>query len=794
MKNRGTYLLLALFFAGLVGLWVADFAQLPTRSQRERMSNRILHELLDTKPDDLRKIEILGGDEPIVFERREGNRWQMTAPMDVAADPSKVETLAYNLKELSRKPDAATLEGDPGRFGLSPPERTIRLWGPKTDAPLTSLDVGKASLDRRYVRAVGAEGVEVVDTKGLELIRLPAGRWRDHELIRVPSFEVDSVKISSGGKSLQLQRGRDAWRVTAPIQVLAAEAKVDGLIADLGSLRVLDDSRFVANDVPEADLDRYGLKTPTLTVEIDAGRVDRLNVDRRRVAQVIHVGKPVEGKEGQVYARRGDQDDVVVVDQRVLKDLKPNPNAFRSPKVADINPNRVLRIGVEEADGSLVEAVRSGNEWTIVRPSPARGDRQAIQEFLKSLDQLQTSIYLTSKEAPDSGLDKPTLVLKVWQARDPREPIGTASTDPRGEPALTLRIGRRDAATKSIFARIGTDPTILALPDSANDFLPRNVLAFRDRQILALTTDQIEQIKFDGPGRKFTLNAPVLKHNSMGIDPVGWWMVEPVAAPTDAPSVGRLLKLLANLRAESLVTEKPEALEKYGLDAPALKLTWSALPQFSMVPGPSKADPSPGTISLESFSLLVGSPLRDRPSFRYAKLSDQPLIFTVGTDVLTVLDLEWRDHRVLSFDPSHVRKVRLDWPDRGFALNSSPGGGTRTWALDGPVDAPDFDPARINPLLDAASKLTTTRFIQHLGEFREGAGLTPPRLAIRFDFDDGSPPRTLKIGSPAGRGQVLATTETADKGAVFLVPEAAFGPLTKIPRHRGDLPDNVFAP
>ncbi len=71
MKNRGTYALLALFFAGLVGLWVADFAQIPTRSQRERMSSRLLHELLDTKPDDLRKIEILGGEDgPIVFERR----------------------------------------------------------------------------------------------------------------------------------------------------------------------------------------------------------------------------------------------------------------------------------------------------------------------------------------------------------------------------------------------------------------------------------------------------------------------------------------------------------------------------------------------------------------------------------------------------------------------------------------------------------------------------------------------------------------------------------------------------
>jgi Domain of unknown function (DUF4340) len=378
MKNQGTYALLALFFAGLVGLWVADFAQVPTRKQRERMSSRILHELVDAKPDDVKKIEILGGPEPLVFERRDGNRWQMKTPLDVAADPSKVETLAYNLKELSRKPETATLEGDLTQYGLAPPERTIRLWGSSTAEPLASLEVGRISLDRRYVRAVGSEGVEVVDAKGLDLLRLPSIRWRDQELFRVPSFEVDAVTISRDGRALKLKRGRDAWRIVEPIPALAVEAKVDGLIADLGSLRVLDETRFVANDVRDAELERYGLRKPAMTIEIEAGRRNE-----RRSQQILQVGKPVEGKEGQVYAKRGDQDDVVAVESRFLKDLKPDPLAYRSPKVADIDLARVVRIGVLEGDGSEFEVVRTGNDWIIVRPSPSRGDRQAIQNFLK---------------------------------------------------------------------------------------------------------------------------------------------------------------------------------------------------------------------------------------------------------------------------------------------------------------------------------------------------------------------------------------------------------------------------
>ena len=792
MKDRGTYALLALFFAGLVGLWALDFARVPTRKQRDRMSNRILPELVDTKPDDLLKVEILGGETPIVFERRDGQHWQMTSPIDVAADPSMVESFAYSLKELSRRPESSTLEGDASRYGLAAPERTIKLWGKATDAPIAALEVGLTSLDRRYVRAVGAEGFEVVDARGLDLLRLPSGRWRDHELFRVPSFEVDRVKLNRTGRELTLQRGRDAWRIVEPVRLLASEARVDGLVADLGSIRVLDDSRFVANNVRDADLERYGLKTPTLTITLESGRIDR-----KRAPQVLHVGKPVEGQDGQVYARRGDQDDVVIVDRRVLKDLQPDPNAFRSPKVADISPARVVRVGVEEADGFHLEVVRRGAEWLVVSPSTARGDRKAIQDFLKSLDQLQTSIYLSPQSLADSGLEKPSMILKVWQARDPNGSTSTsAPADPKGDLAMTLRIGRRDVAKRSIYAQIDGDMTILALPDSANDFLPANSLAFRDRQILGLDVDQIEQIKIVGLGRKFIINAPVFKvaKQNLGLPPLGWWMVEPVNAPAESASIQKLFKMMTNLRAEALVTEKPGALARFGLDTPALTLTWMSLPEFSMVEKPRKAASAPGLIRFDEHSMLIGSPVPDRPSTRYAKLTDRDLVFTIGPESMAPLDAEWRDLRVLTFEADRVRKVDLNWPDRGLSLTPGEGSSTGSWVLGPFQDAPDFDPGAITPLIQAASKLKTTRYLQYLGGFPTGTSLAPARLTIRFDLEDGAPPLLLKLGAPAGRGQLFASTDQEGGGKVFLLPEAPFASLLKAPRHRDDLPDDVFAP
>lgn len=787
MNHRGTYALLALFFAGLCGLWLADYAKLPTRRDRDRLRSRVLPELLDTKPDELKRVEILGGPEPMAFERRDGIRWQMTTPIDVAADPSMVETLAFNLKEMTRKPEAATLQGNPASFGLAPPERTVKLWGTATDAPIATLEVGKASLDRRYVRAAGTEGVEVVDARGLDLLKLPPVRWRDHELFRVPSLDVDKIRIVGPAGELRLRRDRDGWRIVAPLKTPAAEPKVEGLIADLGSLRVLGDSRFVADGVRGDALDRFGLKSPRLTVEVEAGRDGR-----RRPSQSILVGHPVEGKDGQVYVKRGAQDAVVAVDARGLRDLGVDPNAYRSPKVADISPARVVRIGVE-AEGRDFEVARSGRDWTIVRPAPAPADRQAIEAFLKSLADLQTGIYLTPAGVSDPGLDPPSMVLKVWQAPDPRSEADPGPANPIGTLALTLKVGRRDAARRSIYAQLEGDRTILALPEAAGEFLPRNRLAFRDRSVLAVDSTRIERLTVAGPVRKVALQAPVLKLDPLAQSPIGWWMAEPVTAPADAPAVGRLLKLLSRLRADGLVAEKPgpDELRAFGFEPPALTLTWSTLPSFSPWKGPAFA--SPGGIPFEDHSLVVGAPVPGRPGQRYATVSGRSLIFTLGPESLGTIDAEYHDHRVLAFDLAHVRRVQLAWPGRSFSLTPAEKDGRRDWSAEGAVDAPDFNPGRVGPLLKAASDLTTTRFAQYLGPIPAGFGLNPPRFAIRVELDDGTPALELRIGDPAAPGLLLATTSKSGDGPVFVVPDALFAGWTRPPRQHDDLPDDVFA-
>ena len=70
-----------------------------------------------------------------MFERRGtgAGGWQMVEPMNVAAEPSRLETLVRNLKELRRSLDAGSMTGPPATFGLDHPEATVRLWGSQNE-------------------------------------------------------------------------------------------------------------------------------------------------------------------------------------------------------------------------------------------------------------------------------------------------------------------------------------------------------------------------------------------------------------------------------------------------------------------------------------------------------------------------------------------------------------------------------------------------------------------------------------------------------------------------------------
>src|SRR4051794_9148766 len=152
-------------------------------------------------------------------------------------------------------------------------------------------------------------------------------------------------------------------------------------------------------------------------------------------------------------------------------------------------------------------------------------------------------------------------------------------------------------------------------------------------KILTIPDDQFQEIQI----KKLTGEVEQLTRESGK-----WRLVEPKPLPADQDAVASMVTSLSSLNADKVIEDKADDLKPYGLTDPTLTV------QVKRKDG--KTD-----------ELLIGN---DTPtgSGAYAKLANDPRVFTVATFTKTGLDKrpdDLRDKRLLTFDPDKVTRVDL---------------------------------------------------------------------------------------------------------------------------------------
>ncbi len=747
MNNRVTTVLLIVFFGGLLAYWWAERARVPTIAETQRLTGRVLPQLIDTDPRSIVRVEVEGGEKPLTLRRREDGAWQMIEPLDVPAASAQVESLITNLKALRRIGDAATLEGPPEIYGLDHPERTIKVFEKGVDKPKAVLELGKTSQDRRYVRAAGQKGAEVVDAAGVAMVGSPSEGWRERMVFRVASFDVEAIDVRGKNERLRVRREGGRWRLTEPLQAPADAMKIDGLLADLVNLQVVRDQRgFVADGV--TDFKPYGLDPPELTIEITPAA-------SKGPSQRLSVGREPEGQPGRVFARRGEEREVVVLSARSLLALDQGAPSLRSPKAADFDPARINRLRL--TDGATVhELVREGEAWKIVRPTVAPADTRVVQTLIAETAELQAMQFLNAESVSESGLEKPWATLELWEKGDQADE----------SKVLDLKLGRQDHAARAIFASAVGDPRVLAVPEAFGAALPRGELAFRERSIITLGQGRIDKVERVWEGKRVVLEA-----NGPPPDFLRWRMTAPVQAPADPETTARLVILLGGMRAEGLVEATAADLAKYGLEDPYMTVSWSSRGV------PARPNTVPGGPA--SGKVLIGTKGGPQGTSRYAKLEGAPMVFTLEARALAIFEAETHNRRVLTFTPEQAHRIDLERQDGTVTWTrpASPPGVAAKWAPPEGVNATPSAADQINALVTFLGRLITNKFEQYDGPIGPAGGLVEPRLTIRVHLDGESAPRTLRIGSrgPASDTR-FATTAEGPNGPVFVLPETPFLP------------------
>ena len=238
----------------------------------------------------------------------------------------------------------------------------------------------------------------------------------------------------------------------------------------------------------------------------------------------------------------------------------------------------------------------------------------------------------------------------------------------------------------------------------------------------------------------------------------GWWVKKPVELEADQTSVENLVRAVAELELKKTLDGKPESLETYGLDKPAVVVTLG-LVDGKNLPAIRVGKTSP--VGWSTFVLLEGS----------EQVTLVPSAFFYGMKK-EVSDL--RKKAILEFEDSEVARVAIAGGDREVELVRE---GDK-WKLGKPA-ASAADAGEVRAYLSSLRALRAEDFVDEPASLEE-YGLAKPRRTIAVDLGEKKGRREILIGAERAHGKKdMLFVKTADGKTVYAVGTWAWASLAK---------------
>jgi hypothetical protein len=299
----------------LVGLGVAV-----TTTLRSRESKTVVEKpkatLTAPKKEEISEVEIVRPKQAPIVLSKQGDKWQLSAPVQAAADQSAVDSVLARLSDLTVTGVAATRKENHERLEVDA-EHAIHVKAKAGDKPVLDLYIGSSKSGGTMVRGEGEQ--QVLSAKGSfrYVFDKEPKEFRKREVTEVDTAEVTALSVSSQKGAFKFVKQGDAW-AQAPGEKPIAKfepSQVQTLASTAANLR--------AND--------FG--SPT-----DASDVTGLDAPRSKVALTkkdgstvqIEVGKP-NAKGDDYYVATNTSEVVYLVAKFSAERLMPDAKFFEKP-------------------------------------------------------------------------------------------------------------------------------------------------------------------------------------------------------------------------------------------------------------------------------------------------------------------------------------------------------------------------------------------------------------------------------------------------------------------------------
>ncbi len=547
--------------------------------------------LLDFRPAEVEGAELKGaaGSATLARDAKDRERWRVRVKgAMVRANSTTVEEL---LNELSRlKPrqvfkarDVKT--GERERWTLAKPSHEAKLALPGRTLRAA---FGAQTLDgvNSYAEREAGGDVFIVPTTAMQAIDRATveGALRERKPAGFGSYEAQGIELArKDGSRFVAEKGTAyAWEVTAPYKGHADPVRMEEFLGRVLGIEVQD---FEEDGAP--DLDRYGLREPSLTISVRRqGREGPL---------VLRIGNDVPDRPRTWFSEEGEPS--------VYSCSRPTADALRAFDPASLRDSNCLRLGYARLDsmefshaGVSWTLRRNVDKWEIEKPERGPAEPDSVEALLEVLRNLQVESFLDAEEPSAHGIPN---------VPDAPGRLVLTGTGANGNRNLVLGRPREDGL---LAACLDGNKPVMLLKSGILDRLRKGWLEFKSREVLKVELAEVRGLsRRTGAGEESFLRAE------------GTWRQAPGGPEPDGERLTMALSRVLTVRADGFVEKTKGDLDRYGLgEAPA----GGAITLVLRKEGEAKD---------RTATLVIGAEVPGSPGDRYARLADGEFVFRLAS-------------------------------------------------------------------------------------------------------------------------------------------------------------------
>lgn len=549
-----------------------------------------------------------------------------------------------------------------------------------------------------------------------EVYGLSAGTVQKiHLSFKDTSFHPLSLKKNDNGE----------WQLIDPVTAYANESKVAEMLDDLLNKRI-------KRTMEVTNLNQFALDVPNIQID--------LWTDSGTLGKSFLIGSKTVNYS--VYAKEASESHIFLIESSALQDLTKSPADFRTRNALKFEPDDVTEITLSIAGEEPIRCQTGGEaEWQMSAPIGVKADSKEMRSILDALHVLKVAEF-----TKDGAVD-----LREYGLEVPRIRVSLQLKDE----SQALLVGLDIPDTANVYVKPDMLESVYAVNREIVNALDKSVFDLRDKRVIDFQRTGTKRFEIQRRGEPKITCAKDLKG--------AWQIQEPVALKADVEVVDDILFGVDSLKALEFVTEQPTNLSRYGLDAPALQVSFF-------------------TLDAEPAVLLLG---KAKGGSLYAKARNAERVVLVSADILDLIGLGvsgLRHKQVLDFESEDAFKLALRHGDVQLTCQKQ----GVNWRLVSPVQE-DAKNGAVNSIIYRLADLTADKYLAsapNLGVTR----LNKPEVQATITLKN-LKEHTLQVGAANENNQHYARLRAA-LDTVFLVEASILDELRQTVADLRVSPDN----